>query len=182
MKHNLWVNIQKILLSLFVVYFCSMILIMANGSSYLGRFFQDRFILVANVLGLNTTWNFFSPDPAHVMWLKYIVVFTDDHGIETQDAIEDYYPPGKDSPDFGLASRRDSYAMRFLAVDSNKIETYFGPWMCKQHPGATRVRAELVINAIPTLDMAVTLKRFSFDEMMNENVYTKVDYDCKVQL
>lgn len=168
----------KIILSGFILYFLSLMIVMANGNSYAGRFLQAYYLPVANTIGLNTTWNFFSPDPAHVMYIHYLVIFEDTNGRETRPAIDAYYPPSKDAGEFGVTSRRDSYASRFIAIDRDRFGLYFAPWICRKYPEATRVRAELYIKAIPSLDRSHVLKADLLDEMTEPTQYNEMTYEC----
>ena len=163
-------------------YFVAMIIVFGNGSSFLGRYFQSVFNPVANTIGLNTTWNFFSPDPAHTMYLKYYVLFEDDYGNETADTIIGYYPDSKDQgDDFRLDKKRDSYAMRFLAVDPYRIETFFTPWICRKHPTAKKLQVELFVNRIPTLDQVIANVNndiMDYDNMLRTEEINRYIYEC----
>jgi len=166
------------ILSVFIIYFVSMLLIMSNGASYLGRSLQRFYLPVANSLGLNTTWNFFSPDPAHVLFLRYIIVFQDKEGNETQPTIEAFYPAHKDQGDFSIFKRREAYLSRFIAIDPTRLSDLFAPWLCRQHPGATRIRAELFLRSIPVLDKAQMLNAEDIGEMVDPTLLNGVSYDC----
>ena len=154
-----------------------MMIVMGNGSSFLGRYLGQYYFAVANTIGVNTTWNFFSPDPAHIMYIRYIVHFDDDYGNPTQESKEYFYPEQKDGSDFSMDVRRQNYMMRFLALDSERISKFFIPWICKKNPGATQVQFEIIINHIPSLDKVITLQDTPYAELLttdeiNQNVYT----------
>ena len=139
-------------------YFVGMMVILGNGSSFLGRYFENIFNPVANTIGLNTTWNFFSPDPAHIMYIKYFIFFEDEFGQTLKEPIEGTYPEKiSQSEDFKLNKKRESYAMRFMAVDRQRLEMFFAPWLCRKHKGASKIQAELIVQRIPSLDQVISI-------------------------
>src|SRR3954467_1869488 len=71
-KRNL-TSILKLVFSLFLLYHLAVIVIMPNPSSLLGRKYSRYLTDYANSLGLNTTWQFFSPGPAPVFYLEYTI-------------------------------------------------------------------------------------------------------------
>ncbi len=171
---------QKIFFTFIFLYFVTMIIVLGNGSSFLGRYFQRVFNPVANTIGLNTTWNFFSPDPAHTMYLRYFVLFEDDNGNSTSETIQGFYPESKDQgKDFRLDQRRDSCAMRFLALDPYRIEAFFTPWICRKHPGAKRIQVELFVNRIPTLDQVIANDEITdFENLLSTEEINRYIYEC----
>lgn len=175
-------KIQKFLFTLVFFYFVAMIIVLGNGSSFMGRYFQSVFNPVANSIGLNTTWNFFSPDPAHTMYLKYYVLFEDDYGNSTAATIEGFYPESKDQgEDFRLDKKRNSYAMRFLAVDPFRIETFFTPWICQKHPSARKIQVELYVKKIPSLDQMVAIVNNNINEyenLLHAEQINRYIYEC----
>ncbi len=180
LKRVMFKSLQKIFFGLVFLYFVAMIIVLGNGSSFLGRYFQSAFNPVANTIGLNTTWNFFSPDPAHTMYLRYFVIFEDDLGNTTAETIEGFYPTSKDhGDDFRLDKKRESYAMRFLAVDPYRLEAFFTPWICRKHPGARKVQVELFVNRIPTLDQVIANSGITdFENLLSTQQINRYIYEC----
>lgn len=127
---------------------------MPNSGSYLGRQSEKLTTGYANILGLNTTWNFFSPDPAQTMFLKYMVWFDDVDVKNPKDPVEGFIPPEKEKIVLDSSKRRLLYAMRFLILDTHRMKTILAPWLCKQYPGAQLVKMEHILEAIPNLEMA----------------------------
>lgn len=156
----------------------SVIIILANGSSYLGRSFQGGLLPYGNSLGLNATWNFFSPDPAHTMFYKVKIYFQDDQGNDLKEPEEIFYPPEKDQIVVNSSRRRFLYSMRFLTIETSRIKTLMGPWICRNHPGATKVRMEHVIEQIPYLDVAVARRSEPLSELLTERNFINVETDC----
>ncbi len=156
----------------------SLMIVMSNGSSFMGRYLSFLYIPMANSIGLNTTWNFFSPDPAHTMFLKYVVYFQDEYGNQKQDPIVSYYPENIKEHNFRMDQRRLSYVMRFLAIEPARLEKYFVPWVCRQYPGATHVQTEIEIFRIPPLDVVTTLKSENYYDLVHQEQMNSSMYVC----
>ena len=148
-------TVLKVLLSVWILYHLAVIVILPNAGSFLARQGTNLLIPYGNTLGLNASWNFFSPDPAHTMYLAYRVRFDDENGNEVKEPLEGFLPPEKDQIVLDSSKRRLLYAMRFLVLDPNRLNLLMGPWLCRQHPGASEIAITHVVEAIPTLDVAV---------------------------
>jgi hypothetical protein len=144
----------KALISIFIIYHLVVIIVLPNGFSYLGRVLHPFIVPYANTLGLNTTWNFFSPDPANTIFFEYSVRFEDEMGNPIKEPIFGVLPKEKDQIITDSSQRRFLYAVRFLMLDKNRLELLFAPWLCRQYEGATRVSIKQVTQQIPNLDMA----------------------------
>jgi len=155
-----------------------MMIVMGNGSSFLGRYLGKYYFPLANTIGVNTTWNFFSPDPAHIMYFRYYVYYEDSYGNQLKDPEELYYPEQKDGSNFAMNIRRQNYMMRFMAIDPSRIQNYFAPWICKQHPGATRVQFTLIIDHIPPLDKVIALTETDFSELLRHEEVNQNVFNC----
>ena len=83
---------------------------MGNGASFLGRYMSEYYIPIANTIGLNTTWNFFSPDPANTMYIN--INFTLADGTEIHEILPAQNADGEF--DFSLQKRRLSYVVQFF--------------------------------------------------------------------
>jgi hypothetical protein len=171
-------TIGNIFLVAVFVYLVSMMIVLGNGSSFMGRSLASLYLPVANSIGLNTTWNFFSPDPAHTMYLRYRVLFQDEFGNDKQESFEKYFPENAQDNNFWLQHRRLSYVMRFLAADQYRIEKFLVPWICKQHPKASHIQTELVLYRIPALDVVSTLKSENYDDFLNAEQINPMTFQC----
>ncbi|NUN07048.1 MAG: hypothetical protein HUU57_14970 [Bdellovibrio sp.] len=170
--------LSKTLLSLWIVYNIFTMLVMPNIGAYFGRTTSKFITPYANSVGLNASWNFFSPDPAHTMYIRYHVYFIGPEGVETQEPIENYFPLEKNTPVLDLARKRDLYAMRFMVIEPKRLKTYFGPWLCRRHPGASSVEMEHVIETVAMLDQAVTFKYEDMRDLSKELKYVRETYSC----
>lgn len=144
----------KIILSVFVLFHIAVILVMPIGSSYLNRISHAFLSPYANSLGLNTTWNFYSPDPAHTMYFNYHVRFEDEYGQEAKPTIDDWFPPEKHQIIVDSSRRRFLYSVRYLLLDPKRLDVLFAPWLCRKYPGATHLSIRQITERIPNLDSA----------------------------
>lgn len=168
----------KALLSFWIVYNIFTMLVMPNIGAYFGRM-SSRFIIpYANTVGLNASWNFFSPDPAHTMYLHYMINYADKEGNPTKDPVEGYFPPEKNQGITATTRKRELYVMRFMVIDPKRLKVFMGPWLCRQYPGATSVDMEHVIETVPMLDQVVTFKGEGVRDLSQELQYVKESVSC----
>lgn len=168
----------KCLLSVFVIYHLVTVTVLANGYSVLSRSLGSYLIPYANNLGINASWNFFAPDPAHTMYFHYRIHFGDEIEDTDKPVVEGYFPPEKSEIVTDASSRRLLYAMRYLILDPQKLETIFIPWLCRRYPGATSVFVEHIIERIPNLDLARVRASDSVASLRQEIQTTKSTLNC----
>lgn len=168
----------KALASLWIVYNILTMLVMPNVGAYFGRSVSSFIIPYANTVGLNASWNFFSPDPAHTMYIHYTVQYLDEEGSETKEAVEGYFPRERDKGISEDSRKRDLYAMRFMVIEPKRLRVLMGPWLCRQYPGATSVRMEHVIETVPPLEQVITLKDESVKDLSRELQYIREEHSC----
>lgn len=155
-----------------------MMVVMGNGSSFLGRYLGFLYIPVANTIGTNTTWNFFSPDPAHVMYYQVTLFFEDEYGNSVKEPQQIFFPEQKDGSDFRMHIRRQNYMTRFMAIEPSRVQNYFIPWICKNHPGASRVYTSMILNIIPPLDKVIALKETPYEELLQTQEINPMTFNC----
>ncbi len=179
-KLTTWMNrFKKSSLFFIFIYFSSMMIVLGNGSSFLGRYLGDYFTPVANIVGLNTTWNFFSPDPAHTMYLRYTVYFEDEFGNPKQEALQNLFPSSETNNNLTTHIRRLSYMMRFLTSSTERLHKFFVPWICTQNPGATRVQTEILLSRIPSLEVASSLSNSNYDDLVQQEEVNQNVFSCR---
>lgn len=140
-------QLSRIGLSVFIVFHLVVIVVLGNGGSYYGRALSPYLTSYANFIGLNSSWNFFSPDPANSMYLRVSL-------LAGEDYREEFYPPGKEKFEWSGNQRRFLYFVRYMIVDPTRIETFLIPWFCKTHAGVERISVDFVIQPVPSLDKA----------------------------
>jgi hypothetical protein len=168
----------KIILSVWIVYNVITLVVMPNAGSFLGRKFGTWLSPYANVVGLNASWNFFSPDPAHTMYIKYYVEFLNSEGENLQEPVIGYFPAEKNQGVMDINRRRELYVMRFMLIGPNRLQALFAPWLCRKYKGASSVHIEEVIETVAPLDEVLTVKDQSVSDLSREIQYANVDFRC----
>ncbi len=171
-------TVFKIILSFWIFFHIFAMLIMPNLSSYLGRISSRWITPYANTIGLNASWNFFSPDPAHTMYIQYRVDFLNELGEELKESITHYIPAEKNEKILNPLHKRELYAMRFFAIDPKRMRTLLAPWICRHYTGATSVEVELVVETVPVLDQVVMSQVERVKDLSQEMQYSKINYSC----
>lgn len=172
--HGLW----AVLFSVFLIFHVFVIVLMPNGMSYPGRALGPLVQPYAAILGLKTSWNFFSPDPAHTMYLKMTLFWQDEDGGFSREAEELYFPEARNGRVMDVSKRRELYAMRYLMLDSKRVEALLGPWVCKRYPGLTALEIQQVVEPIPDLDRAVLFSKESLRDLSEVRPMGRVEYRC----
>lgn len=171
----------KAFLSLWLVYNIFVMMVMPNVGAYFGRVTSSFVTPYANTMGLNAGWNFFSPEPAHPMYLKYAVHFNDDEGNEVKESIFSAFPLPLDEDERNIPNithKREWALMRYMVIEPKRLKILMGPWLCRQNPGATSVDMEHVIETIPFLDQAVAYKDEAVSDLSKEMKYTRESIRC----
>ena len=168
----------KAFLSLWIVYNIFTMLVMPNVGAYFGRTTSKFITPYANTMGLNAGWNFFSPDPAHTMYIRYVVRYLDDQGNETKEPVEAFFPEEKNRSVPEASRKRDLYAMRFMVVQPKRLRVLFGPWLCRHYPGASSVDIEHVIETVPPLDEVVYRTDETVQGLSQELQYIRESHSC----
>lgn len=149
------VFIQKIFKKIFFVfciYHLFVMVVMPNSSSILGRQWGNYFAPYANLIGMNGTWEFFSPEPPHPLYFDYKVYFENDIGEDLKPSEEGFFPEWKIDRTLDPNHIRLKNAVRFFAINRKAVEQSFVHWLCRKHEGATRVRIEEILEPVEQLD------------------------------
>lgn len=173
-----FILVVKGILTLWILFHLLVVLVMPNLGSYVGRTLQKYLTPYGNSIGLNASWNFFSPDPAHTMYLRYTAYFENENGEELQEPQEHYFPESGEKPVHDIRQKRNLYAMRFMILDSQRLKTVLGPWLCRQHPQASRIYMEHVIQTVAPLDEAQAFQDRSMKDLSQEIPYVNAVLNC----
>ena len=84
--------IGKVSLSVFICFHITTMILVANPSSLLSRMAPHFMISYASTLGLNTTWQFFSPNPMGERYLEY-EIHTENEPTFDDEQYYHYWPP-----------------------------------------------------------------------------------------
>jgi hypothetical protein len=153
------------------------ILLLPNTHSYAVRHLPSWLIQYANQIGINTTWNFFSPDPAHIMYYEYQIFFKD----EKAEPIVGFIPPQKEQVVVESSDRRMLYAMRFLLLDQRRIERILIPYLCRKFQDVERISIRHHLHQLPSLDQAVLEKEKPVRDLIVSQSGVSQDYRCQYQ-
>ncbi len=146
--------VLKVAISTFIVYQLFAVLLLPISGSLPGRKLARFFTPYANELGMNTTWNFFSPGPSPMFFLQYEVEMSD--GSEANNGEPLIYPPPREGRTFSDGWSRRFYGMRYLALDSERYVSFLVPFLCRQTPGAAAIYVQGVLEKIEDIEKADT--------------------------
>lgn len=141
-----------------ILYHLGAVFIMPNSSSLLGRELAGYFLDYANLMGFNTTWQFFSPGPSPTYYLEYQVETPSDPDMLQAPTLQ--YPPKRKPFTWSDFYNRRLFGMRFFTLFPERLERFFVPFLCRQHPGATGVYVQSVFERIPNIERAEANARF----------------------
>jgi hypothetical protein len=68
--------------------------------------------------------------------------------------------------------------MRFLAMDSARLEKFLVPKLCKEYPKATSVQTEMIFFRIPALDVVSTLSSENYEELLKQEELNQASFAC----
>lgn len=151
------------LFTLFLLYHILVILVMPNSSSIIGRKIGGYLASYANTVGMNATWEFFSPDPPQPFYFDYSVYFESIEGEELQPTITGFFPEWRTERTLHPNKIRLKNAVRFFALTRTSVEKSFIGYLCRQYPKANRVKVRQVIEAVPNIEQA-KLRNWSYNE------------------
>lgn len=174
-KRNLSL-ILKLFFTVFLLYHLAAILIMPNPGSLLGRKFSRYLTDYSNTLGLNTTWQFFSPGPAPVFYLEYEVE-TADTGNEEPKSFQ--FPERRRASYYDELYNRTLYAMRFFVLSPPEtFGKYFVPWLCRKYPDAQTLSIRTVGEPVVNIERATGDE--SFEELSEKMpLKERKRYSCR---
>lgn len=149
----------RLSLSIFVIYHIAAVVVMPNPGSLLGRKVARYFTDYTNTLGINTTWQFFSPGPAPVFYLEYEL---ETAGENVGESLQ--LPPKRRASYYDELYNRTLYAMRFFVLaPMDTFERFFVPWLCKKHLEAEAITIRTVGEPIVNIERAGGSE--SFDDL-----------------
>jgi hypothetical protein len=145
-------NIIKKIFIIFCIYHAAVMLMMPNSASIVGRKAGTYFAPYANLIGLNGTWEFFSPDPPQPLFFDYRVYFEDSNGDEIKPRVQAFFPEWKTSRTLHPNHIRMKNTVRFFALNQKALEVAFVGWLCRKYQGATRVKINEIMEPVETID------------------------------
>ncbi len=153
-------RLLRFILSVFLLYHLAVILVMPNPGSLLGRKYSRYLADYANTLGINTTWQFFSPGPAPVFYLEYDVESAD----LDAESPSFQFPQKRRASFYDDLYNRTLYSMRFFVLaPPETFERFFVRWLCRKHPEAESLSIRTVGEPVANIERASGDE--SFDEL-----------------
>ena len=120
----------KILLSCAIVFHLWMVVVIPNGDSYFVYTWGKMIYPYVSTLGIGSSWQFFSPDPAPAVYYEIRALQA---GEEIASTI---YPNESEQPWFRPnVSRRNSVKNIFMRYPKYTTEVLV-PYFCRQYPQA----------------------------------------------
>lgn len=175
-------RILKTVLSIFLVYHLLAVTILPMGSGLVIRELGRYFVGYANIFALNTTWQFFSPGPSPIFYLEYTYSYPaagdDEDAWETQS--EPMLLPERRTG-FGISDfySRRLYSMRFLSLNSDRMENLLVPWICRQDPKASSVSVRQMFGEIQNVERhRGQFGAESFADMADQRNSERLNFNC----
>lgn len=177
----LWI---KIALSLFLLLHLSAILILPNPDSILARKWAPIILEYSNILGINTTWRFFSPEPSPAVYFVYDADSAQsdapaegDQFWQSRGFITGQWPPENVSSMLAENRQRLVYHSRFTTVSDERTAKFLGNLICRFYSQAYTVSVRAIFEEIPQIENQ-TLSRLKFDESKRERELSNTEFPC----
>lgn len=185
MKSSFWL---KGLLSFFLLYHYSASLVLPNQRSYIEQHFGFLFYPYSNTLGLNTPWQFFSPNPSRNIWYEYEVIYDNDsfaneyRHLDERDTVIHRWPPGtKNTSMLAPNHMRLVYHSRFSTSSDERKLLFFANYFCRKHMGATAIGIKTYSEEPPTLER-LSLDNRDIEELKTLREWPAEVFDCEQAL
>lgn len=176
-KQSEEVNLKKwfqIIASIFLVYHLVTILTLPNSGSYLESQIGEYLYPYASTLGLNSTWQFFSPKPSPRIFFRYEVEFPNG------DYQKHQWPPPKiDSEFLGPNFQRLVYHSRMTTITEQRRKKFLVPFLCSKHPGAQTLTLSAIFENVVPLRKAYIDRRLPTSSLKELEVWSRETYYCQ---
>lgn len=164
----------KNIFSVFIIFHLFAIVLYPNPSSVLARELAPYINWYGNSLGLNTTWQFFSPDPGNIRSIEYQVIVEDEDNIKI---FNHKWPPDDESLFTNNIGRRFYFSLRTI-LDSYRREMFFIPYLCQVHPEATSITIKAVQELVSSIEKA-KIESLGYDEIDEPMIVPAQEYGCE---
>ncbi len=177
--------ISKTLLSFFVLFQLTVIVVLPNNDSILCRALAPIITPYANAFGFNTTWRFFSPEPSPAIYYIYDADMTEggepvaaDTFWKNRGFVTGRWPPDHPAGMMSENVKRLVYYSRFVTVSAEKTETFLGNLLCRFYPKAHSISVRTVIEDIPNVE-SFNLDPNAFEKVKKERDVGSVEFNCQ---
>ena len=165
-----------VILSLFIVFHLCSVLLYPNPGSVLYRYVEPLISGYGNQLGLNTTWQFFSPNPGSLRHLEYNVIIESDDDI---DIVPFTYPPQNEASLLKANQARLFYYTVRMITHQPHIENHLIPYLCRKHPEATSIALKAIDKKIPSMAKARLLEVDTFSDLHQDLDIPEQEFGCE---
>lgn len=177
-------KVLKVALSVFILYHLLTILILPNSDSILSRKLSFLVTPYANVVGINTTWRFFSPEPSPTIHFVYDADMAEGGEVEPENNFwrERGFVTGQWPPDHvdGMLTenvRRLVYHSRFTTLSRERVEKFMGSLLCRFYPKAQLVSVRAVVQEIPSIERSL-INNEEFSKNTAERDIESFEFSC----
>lgn len=165
----------KTILSVFIVFHLACIFILPNPESMLYRATAPVVTTYGNLLGMNTTWRFFSPNPM-IRYMEY-TVFYRDANKRLMSSVYRYPRIYTEEKFFENYSRKLNNSM-YMMMHKDHLRDNFGKILCSWHPEAEVISVAARGRVFPNIEKSQLISggRSELGEVQTQSV---VDIQCK---
>jgi len=135
----------KTILSLFILFHLSVVLLIPNPHSYLNQQLKWLFTPYANVLGIHVNWQFFSPDPGQAIFFEI------EADIGQDKNTTHYFPAIKNTTFWRQTQNRRIAVKNIIGKQPYLLSSILIPAISRQNPGYTNIDISLVTVKFPSL-------------------------------
>lgn len=165
---------MRVAVSVFALYHLSCALLLPNPGSLVIRHVGRYLIPYANLFGLNTTWQFFSPGPVPVFYFEYSIETAADQASMSES--ETYYYPARIDRSWSDVQHRRRSSASLFAMNDTWLPNHLVPYFCRQHPEAVALNIRAVLE--PTLSLE-RVRSDATSEDLTERVRTpRQHFEC----
>ena len=132
-------------------------LIVANPNSIPSRQAPNFMLHYTNTLGLNTTWQFFSPNPMGERYLEYTI-----YSASNKEDFSDHHWPPRAKIRQEKKNRLFTHSLYSTANEQHTRDVFI-PWLCRKHPTAFSIFLQAKTKSLPSIEVAqIDKKKFKF--------------------
>lgn len=172
---NKFILAAKILLSGYVLYHLAAMMVLPNAGSILERRYGFLFYPYANTILLNTSWQFFSPNPSSSRYLQYELV------IDSAEADYKTYfwPPESSDGLFFENYNRRVYHSLLTTFTPDLTQRFLIDYLCRKHAQAQSIVLYQMNRVLPSIERAEVDQLSGFEPMRSEVETPSFEYDCE---
>jgi hypothetical protein len=161
----------RVLSSLAILFHLMVVGLAPNPDSVLYWRVEKVLLPYANILGLNTTWRFFSPNP-NLQTMYYQALGYNDAGEVIFEANKSFPEKGVEAHNAESFNRLMSASM-MVSARPELFDQILTPYLCRRHPEAQEIYIYFLRNQMPSLDKAKIMGGSRDDISTTEKILIK---------